>query len=182
MLGAHPFVHRAVRRRDVLAGAGRGALGLALVAVTASACRSDPPPSVDDLLAQLGRANADSELARAAAAAAPRVSVPALTQVASERALHARALADEISRTLGTLVPATTSATPTPTTTGSGGSSAPAKPPSVDEVVAALRASSESAARSAARESGYRAGLLGSIAASCTASYTVALAAGGPTQ
>ena len=138
------------------------------------------PPDVDDLRAQLALANTDSELARAATPGAPRAFVPALTQIAGERALHAQAIADEISRTLGTLVPATTSATATPTSTASGGTPAPTRPPSVDDVVAALRISGDSAARSAARESGYRAGLLASIAASCAASYTVALAAPRP--
>jgi hypothetical protein len=180
VLGVHPSVNGVLRRRDVLVGAGRSALGLALVTLTASACHSDPPPDVDDLRAQLALANTDSELARAAAPGGPGAFVPALTQIAGERALHAQAIADEISRTLGTLVPATTSATATPTTTASDGTSAPARPPSVDDVVAALRTSAGSAARSAARESGYRAGLLASIAASCTASYTVALAAPRP--
>ena len=101
----------AVRRRDVLIGAGRGALGLALASLAATACGSEPPPDVDDLRAQLALAYDDSELARAAAPAAPRSLVPALTQVASERARHAQALADEISRTLGTLVPVTPTAT-----------------------------------------------------------------------
>ncbi len=172
-------VHRAnttMCRRDALVAAGRGALGLALVAFTTSACGEEPPPDVEDLRSQLTLANADSDLARAAAPAAPRALVPALTQIAGERARHAQAIADEISRTLGTLVPptptSTTSATPSPTATA-----APKRPPSVDDVVAALRTAADSAARSAARESGYRAGLLGSIAASCTAAYTVALPA-----
>lgn len=165
----------AVRRRDVLIGAGRGALGLALVTLTATACGSEPPPDVDDLRAQLALAYDDSELARAAVPAAPRALVPALTQVASERARHAQAIADEISRTLGTLVPATptvTSTTATPAT--------PTPPPTAADVVKALRTAADRAATSAALESGYRAGLLGSIAASCTAAHTVALAAAGP--
>jgi hypothetical protein len=169
-------------RRDVLVGAGRGVLGLTLLALTTSACAEDPPPNVDDLRAQLALANSDSELARAAAPAAPRATVPALTQAAGERARHAQALADEISRTLGTLVPATPSKTSTETMTATSpetatSSPAPTRPPTVDDVVAALRTAADSAASSAARESGYRAGLLGSIAASCTAAYTVVLPA-----
>jgi hypothetical protein len=157
-----------------------------LLALTTSACAEDPPPNVDDLRAQLALANSDSELARAAAPAAPRATVPALTQVAGERARHAQALADEISRTLGTLVPATPSETITATSTEtmtatspetSTSSPTPTRPPTVDDVVAALRTAADSAASSAARESGYRAGLLGSIAASCTAAYTVVLPA-----
>lgn len=179
MLGVVHPVNGPIRRRDVLVGAGRGALGLALVALTTSACGSEPPPDVTELQAQLTRANADSELARAAVPAAPRAVVPALTQIAGERARHAQALADEISRTLGTQVPVTptSSASPTPT-----GAPAPARPPSVDDVSAALRAAADSAAGYAARESGYRAGLLGSIAASCTAAHTVALPAPRPAQ
>lgn len=163
--------HGPVRRRDVLIGAGRGALGLALVTLTTSACGSEPPPDVDDLRVLLAQASADTELARSAAVTAPRTVVPALTQVASERALHAQALADEISRTLGTVVPTTTPAAGTSTTV----TAEPAAPPSVDDVVTALRTAADSAARSAAVESGYRAGLLGSIAAACTAAFTVAL-------
>jgi hypothetical protein len=144
------------------------------VALTTSACATEPPPDVEELRAQLTLANADSELARAAAPGAPRAVVPALTQIASERARHAQALADEISRTLGTLVPVTptSTASTTPSSTP-----APTRPPSVDDVAAALRTAADSAAGYAARESGYRAGLLGSIAASCTAAYTVALPA-----
>ncbi|MET0900282.1 MAG: hypothetical protein ABWY45_20410 [Mycobacterium sp.] len=173
----------AVGRRDVLIGAGRGALGLALAALTVTACGSEPPPDVTDLRAQLALAYNDSELARAAVPAAPRALVPALTQVAGERARHAQAIADEISRTLGTFVPATAEVTssPAPPTGQQGATTTPAPPPTAAEVVAALRTAADRAAESAAQESGYRAGLLGSVAASCTAAYTVALAAAGPT-
>ncbi|HYP94700.1 MAG TPA: hypothetical protein VER34_16630, partial [Mycobacterium sp.] len=51
----------------------------------------------------------------------------------------------------------------------------PAKAPTTEEVIAALRESADSAGQLAVKQSGYRAGLLGSIAASCTAGYTVAL-------
>lgn len=184
MLVAHHLANGAVGRRDVLVGAGRAVLGLTLVALTASACSDKPPPDVEDLRTQLASAAGDSELARAATPAAPRALVPALTQVASERARHAQAIADEISRTLGTLVPATATTTPapTPSTGPQSATAAPVPPPSVADVVAALRQAAQSAAQSAARESGYRAGLLGSIAAACTASYTVTLAAAGTAQ
>ena len=48
-------------------------------------------------------------------------------------------------------------------------------PPTVKDVVAALRHSAERAGALAGTESGFRAGLLGSIAASCTASFAVTL-------
>lgn len=168
-------------RRQVLAGAGRAAAGVLVVSATGaavSACGSQEPPKIDDLEAQLTSARDDSDLARAAAAAAPPAIAPALTQVASERSEHARALADEIARAAGR--PAPTSETMTTATTAgatgtSGASTPPPPPPSVKDVVTALRASADSAAKLAPTLSGYRAGLLGSIAASCTAAYTVAL-------
>jgi hypothetical protein len=157
-----------LRRREVLVGA------LGLTALALAGCSEPPPPDVSQLQAQLDRANADSELARAAVAGAGRPVQPALLQVAAERSRHADVLADEISRTLGTLVPATPVAG-TSTTTTTTGAAAPARPPGVDEVSAALRESATSAARYAATESGYRAGLLGSIAAACTTAHTVVL-------
>ena len=155
-----------LRRREVLVGA------LGLTALALAGCSEPPPPDVSQLQAQLDRANADSELARAAVAAAGRPVQPALLQVAAERSRHADVLADEISRTLGTLVLATPVTGTSTTTTAT---PAPARPPGVDEVSAALRESAASAARYAATESGYRAGLLGSIAAACTAAHTVVL-------
>ncbi|MGB3484308.1 MAG: hypothetical protein WBB07_19095 [Mycobacterium sp.] len=155
-------------------GAGRGALALALLALVTSACGSEPPPDVDELRAQLALATDDSELARTVAQTAPRELVPTLTQIAGERSRHAQALADEISRTLGSLVPAT----PTPTTSSTETTSSPTPPvtpPSVADLSDALRTAATRAADYAVRESGYRAGLLGSIAASCTTAYTVAL-------
>ncbi|MET0701991.1 MAG: hypothetical protein ABWY93_20245 [Mycobacterium sp.] len=170
---ASPAVGRAIPRRNVLMGAA-GILGLALLAEVASACASDaPPPPVDPLLAQADAANADSELARAAATAAPPALVPALTQVVSERAQHARALTEEVARLAGGPAP-TTDATSTtsaaPTT-----SAAATPPPSVNDVVAALKKSADSATALATTLTGYRAGLLGSIAASCTTAYVVGL-------
>lgn len=159
-----------VSRRRVLFGAA----GLALLGAGVTACGSPPPPpEFDDLVAQLDRAHADSQLAEDAAAAARPDDVKALTAVASERAAHAEALADEIARITGEPTQTGTSEQTSPTTS----QSVPA--PTSDDVVAALRGSAESAAKLAAQVSGYRAGLLGSIAAACTAAYTVALAAPG---
>ena len=53
-------------------------------------------------------------------------------------------------------------------------------PPSLPDVVNALRDSAESARQVALTLSDYRAGLLASISASCTAAVTVALAPGEP--
>ncbi len=168
-----PFADPAkLRRRDVLVGFGRGAAGLALVAATASACGSGPP-EVDALQAQLDSANVDSELARAAAAAAAPPLVPALTQIASERAEHARVLAVEIARAAGRSAPSTTTAVTTSTATATAAAGAP--PPTVEDVVTALRHAADSAGQLAATQSGYRAGLLGSISASCTTSVAVGL-------
>ena len=90
-----------------------------------------------------------------------------MSAVASERSAHAEALSDELIRIQG----ASTSTTTTPTST----TAEAAKPPSVQDVIGALKVSAQSAADLAANSSGYRAGLLGSIAAACTAAYTVAL-------
>jgi hypothetical protein len=176
---APPATRRAYRRREVLIGAA-GALGLALITETASACSStEAPPPVDPLQAQADLADADSSLARAAASAAPPAQVPALTQVASERSQHSRALLEEIARAAGRTLPDTDS-------TGSSATSAAASaaptaapnatpPPALADVVTALRKSADSAAGLASTLTGYRAGLLGSIAASCTTSATVGL-------
>jgi len=165
-------------RRDVLLGFGRGAAGLALLTVTASACGS-APPEIDPLQAQLDLATADSAMARAATAAAAPPLVPALTQIASERAEHAQALSVEIARAASRPAPTATPETSgtSATTTTTTGTAAP--PPTVKDVIAALRSSADSAAQLASTQSGYRAGLLGSISASCTASYTVGLNAPG---
>lgn len=144
-----------------------GAATLALLGATAPACSSPPPPQVDELLAQLERARTDSQLATDAAAHARGPVVQALTAVAADRSAHAQALSDELIRIRGEDAP---TATPTSTT------AEPARPPTVQDVIGALRASAGSAAELAATSSGYRAGLLGSIAAACTAAYTVALA------
>jgi hypothetical protein len=160
-----------VSRRQVLAG---GA-ALAVFGMTGSACSSPPaPPAVDELESQLKLAQHDSELATAAAAAAAQPVSAALTEVASERAQHAQALATEIARLA--VNPTSTSGqttSPTPTT-----SAAAAPPPSLSDVTNSLRTSAASATHLATTSSGYRAGLLGSIAAACTAAYSVALVFG----
>jgi len=157
---------RPVSRRSVLLGTGRGLLGLALVGVTAAACGTDKPAAPDTLLAPLAQARADAAMATAAAAALPALAA-ALTQIATEREAHARALADEIGRVAGTALSSTTTSTTT--------TAAEPSPPTRRDVVAALRSSAEAAADLAVDQSGYRAGLLGSIAAACTASYLVGL-------
>lgn len=178
MHSASPATGRAIGRREVLMGAA-GILGLVLVAEAASACATDaPPPPVDPLLAQADLASADSELARAAATAAPPALVPALTQVVSERAQHARALTEEVARLAGG--PVTTTETSSTTSASPTTSAAATPPPSVDDVVAALKKSADSATALATTLTGYRAGLLGSIAASCTTSYVVGLPVGAP--
>lgn len=166
-----------IDRRALLTGAGRGALGVlaaTLVAGSASACGARDEPEVDPLQTQLDFATADAELARTVATAAAPGPTRALNRVATEREEHAQALATEIARAAGVTSLPTTSPTSTPaTTTGITGPQAP--PPSVGDVVAALRRSAISAGQLVPSLSGYRAGLLASIAAACTASYTVSL-------
>jgi hypothetical protein len=156
-----------ISRRRVLIGAA------ALAALAATACdRTPEPPQPDPLLDQLRLAQRDSQLARAAAAAAGPFYGPMLSVVADERTAHAKALQQEITR----LANATTTSSTSPTST------APApRPPSRDEVIAAVRESADSATKLTPTLEGYRAGLVGSIAASCTASVTVPLAMREPT-
>ena len=167
-------------RRRLLAGGGRGLLAVALLGPVAAACGSTPS-GPDPLEEQVQAARRDSELAAAAAKAAPPALVPALNEIAAERNRHAVALIEEVSRAAGK---------PTPTETASGEASGaaagdaasasaapgpPPPPPSVADVSAALRRSADSAAALVPILSGYRAGLLGSIAAACTAAHTVGL-------
>jgi hypothetical protein len=172
-----------IDRRALLAGAGRGALGIlaaTLVAGSASGCGSGDEQTVDPLHAQLDFATGDAELARAAASGAAPGPARALTQIAFERDEHARVLATEITRAAGgTALPITSPASAAPATTTSA-TGAPVPPPSAGDVVAALRRSAISAGQLVPTLSGYRAGLLGSIAAACTASYTVSLGGGQP--
>ena len=170
-----------VSRRRVLVGA----TALALLGGTvATACGSTPPvKDVDALIGALERARDDSQLAgNAAAAAAPTIAA-ALSVVADQRAAHARALTDEITRISGeapttsastTASSSASSSSATPTTSGP-----PPKPPTAADVVAALEQSADGAGLLATQQSGYRAGLLGSIAAACTAAASVALATSG---
>lgn len=159
-----PSPQPTLTRRSVLLSAA----ALAVLSATASACgASTPPPEVGELTAQLDRARADSQLATDAAAAARPAVAKALNAVAAERSAHAQALTDELVRMVGDEAP---TATPTTTTAEA------VEPPTVKDVIGALKTSAENATELAAKFSGYRAGLFGSIAASCTAAYTVALA------
>jgi hypothetical protein len=160
-----PSPNPTVNRRRVLIGAA----ALALFSASVVACGSSPvPPEVDELAAQLKRARTDSQLATDAAATARGATVQTLNTVASERAAHAQALTDELVRMRGADAP--TSVTSEPTTTAE-----TVQPPTVQDVIDALRQSADSATELATTMSGYRAGLLASIAAACTAAYTVAL-------
>lgn len=159
------------RRRALVTGA-----VLVLGAVSSGCGGPPPPPAVDELESQVELARHDSELATAAAAAAPPQVRAALAEVAAERSQHAQALATEIARVAGK-----TSSASTETTSPTQTSPAPeTPPPSPSDVINSLHASADSAAALATRLSGYRAGLLGSISASCTAAYTVALVFGKP--
>jgi hypothetical protein len=165
-----PSLQPTVSRRRVLVGAA----ALALLGAAATACGSSPPPpEVDELVAQLERARTDSQLATDAATAARGETAQALTTVASERSAHAQALSDELVRLRGKDAP---TATPTSTT------AEPAKTPTPEDVIGALRESAQSAADLAAKLSGYRAGLVASVAASCTVAYSVALVPPGRPQ
>jgi hypothetical protein len=165
-----------VSRRRVL----QGVAAVALLGAAATACgKPAPRPDVDALVAQLLRAHSDNQLAGAAATGASPQIAATLTTVAAERAAHAQALSDELTRMVGessTGWSRSTSAAPSPlTTTTTASGQPPPKPPTPTDVVAALKQSADGAAQLAAQESGYRAGLLGSIAAACTAAYTVGL-------
>ena len=158
-------------RRRVLTGGGRGLLALALLGTTAAACGHSAPADPDPLEAQLAAARRDSELATAAAKAAPPPMVPALTVIAAERARHAGALIEELARAAGKPIPSTTQSSSESAT-----STAPAQPtppPRVGDVAAALRESADSAAKLTPTLSGYRAGLMGSIAAACATSVAI---------
>lgn len=170
-----PSARPVLSRRRVLAATAT----LAVVGTGALACgKPPPPPEVDELRAQVDRARADSRLASEAATRALPAQAKALTEVASERTAHARALTDELARILRPEVSEETSTAESSPATTSGTAQA-AAPPTTSDVAAALRRSAESAAGLAVRYSGYRAGLLGSISAACAAAYTVALASPG---
>ena len=168
MLSPDPSPFPGISRRRLLADGGRGLALVALLSAVGAACGSPPPPEPDPLEQQAELARHDSELAAAAAKGAPPALVPVLTEVAAERGRHATVLTKEIARLAGK-PSSTTSATSTTT------SAAGTAPPSVADVVAALRTSADSATNLAPTLSGYRAGLIGSIAASCAVASTVAL-------
>lgn len=161
-----------ITRRRLLVSALPAGMALTVLGSVTSCAPKPPPPELADLVAQFERAQADSGLAGLAATTARPQIAPVLTTVASERAAHARALSDEITRLTGGQPPGTSS-TSAPTTSST---AEPAPAPTVADVTAALHSSADSAGQLAAKLSGYRAGLLGSIAAACTASYQVALA------
>lgn len=168
-----------VSRRHLLLGA----TALAAAGLTVAACgTAPPPPDLDDLTTALDRARADSQLATEVAERVRGPVAQALDAVAAERTAHADALADEIVRLTGQAAPSTSVTVSTTSTTTSSTSSVADPPPTVDDVVGALRTSAESATTSATALSGYRAGLLGSIAAACTAAYAVALTPLGETS
>ena len=175
MLAPHPRLTDELSRRRVIAGGGRGLLALALLgaSISTTACGPGKPPEPDPLEAQLDSARRDSDLAAAAAKAAPRPVVPALMVIADERARHASALVEELARAAGKPTPTSTAEA---TTSAAPPSGKPAPPPRVEDVVKALRASADSATKLTPNLSGYRAGLMGSIAAACTTAYTVGLA------
>lgn len=183
-----PSVLPTVSRRRLLIG---GAALTLLGGTAVTACGSTPPvKDVDALLTQLERAQSDAVLAGSAATAAPPKLAAALTVVAGQRAAHAKALTEEITRMSGEAPPtASSSSAPTTTTSPSSSKSAstttsgpPPPPPTVTDVLSALRQSANGASLLATQQSGYRAGLLGSIAASCSAAATVALADAGQAQ
>ncbi len=157
-------------RRRLLADGGRTLVALALVG-TAVACGPSRPPGPDPLEAELQAARQDSELATEAAKAATPPMAAALREVAALRTRHAEALVEELARTAGEPIPTET----TTTSTSAAPSGDPAPPPTVGDVVGALRTSADNAAKLVPTLSGYRAGLMGSIAAACTAAFTVGL-------
>lgn len=166
------------RRRMLVATA-----ALALLSATAAGCAPKAPNlDVDALVGQLERARGDGALAESAAASAPPKLGPVLTAVAAERAAHALALTDEITRMTGDAPASAISSAPSSATASSTPAGPPPKPPTPADVVAALKESADGASLIASQQSGYRAGLLGSIAAACTAAGTVALAGVGSTR
>ena len=116
-----PSTRPTVSRRRALLGAAALAL---LGGSIATACGSTPPvQEIDALLGQLDRAHGDSTLAGNAATAAPPKVAAVLTAVATQRAAHAQALTDEITRISGEAPQTSTSAAATssathPTTSG----------------------------------------------------------------
>ena len=170
----------ALSRRRVLVDGGRGLLALALVGPAATACGPSKPPEPDPLEAELLAARRDSELATAAAKAAPQSAVPALSEIAALRTRHAGALVEELARAAGKPTPTETTESTVAAPPTAPPSDKPGPPPGVRDVAEALKKSAENAAKLVPTLSGYRAGLMGSIAAACTAAYTVGLPAQAP--
>ncbi|MCO1576615.1 hypothetical protein M8C13_12715 [Crossiella sp. SN42] len=147
------------RRRVLLAGA------LAVTALPlASACTPEPAPEqADPLEALLTRAQADTALAKATAAAHQGLAAQA-DAVAGDRLQHVQALRKELDRARPARASSTASAAPT--------SAAP--PPVAGQQNAALTALREAVAAAEKEAAGlvaglppYRAGLVGSVAACC---------------
>src|SRR6476646_4830089 len=130
----------AMNRRRMMVGAAT----LALLGAAAACGKPAPRLDVDALVAQLDRAQADSELAANVATTAPPPVAKALTAIAAERAAHAQALTNELTRMNGAPTPTTT--TTSTTTTGE-----PPQPPTTKDVVAALRQAADAAATAAAQ-------------------------------
>lgn len=146
-------------------------LGLGLAAVAGSAALSgctlgtDAPPEPDAFIALAAAARTDAGMATALSAQSPGQAA-ALTTIAAERTAHAEALEAELLRANG---PTTPAPEPSPATT------APATPPTIDGLRAALASAQRAAADTARAASGYRAGLAGSISAACAAQNEVLL-------
>lgn len=174
--GPDPGSLPALSRRRVLLDGGRGLLALALVGTAATSCGSNGSSEPDPLEAELAAALGDSELAAAAAKAAPPVIAPALLEVAAIRARHATALVEELSRAAGRPTPTSDAETTAPSAAAPAAATPPPKP---QDVVNALRRAEENAAKLAPTLSGYRSGLMGSIAAACRTAWTVGLTPAG---
>lgn len=154
-------------RRNALKIAGAASVGALTFGVTSCSDTGTATATaeVDQLIAQADRARADATAASAAIALAPE-RVSALTTISAERAAHATALDDEISRAAGRAPGATT---PTVTTTAS------VPPAGIDSLRESLAESARDAGDLARTASGYRAGLLGSVSASCATQVVVLL-------
>ncbi|MGV9410804.1 hypothetical protein ACWDOP_12880 [Nocardia sp. NPDC003693] len=173
-LPAYPLDRRAAAtldRRAALRLAGGGALVVTALGAGTACTREEAPALPDPLLAQEESARKDAAAATAAIAVAPdRAGV--LQVIATQRTAHADALRAEIDRVVGVYgdgtVPSQRSAPIS--------AAAPATPPSVAQVQAALTGAQRSSGELAVQLSGYRAGLLASISAACATHAGVLLA------
>ncbi|GAA1480479.1 hypothetical protein GCM10009624_09190 [Gordonia sinesedis] len=196
-LGGKPAEHavtdrpttRAVPRRSVLRGGVAVGVGTVAVLAATTACDRGPTPAQTTAEALLPLARAADAEAASARALAPRVAeyAAALGVVADQRAQHARALREEITRLnrdIATRIDAgASSGVPSPgggSAPAPGGSApAPAGSTAVDSVPGlrtALTASARAARDTAIRLQGYSAGLAGSVSASTTTLTEVQLA------